>query len=161
MSSNHSKGQNFSREEAYLKVFNHSCTVCLLENGRAAAFRTVSNHSALFACGPQRWPSNIRQVGASDQSAHQLNIQKAPPSSSHIQGRSISHRSRIFMQTERKENETRLPSWHWFIPLTVWCHCIVSPLNLLVLVLPGRKWSKTIPGCRCDIHISVGWGYIF
>lgn len=41
------------------------------------------------------------------------------PPSSHIQGRSISHSSRIFMQTERRENETRLPSWHWFIPLTV------------------------------------------
>lgn len=66
-----------------------------------------------------------------------------------------------FSCRRRGENETRLPSWHWFIPLTVWCHCIVSPLNLLLLVLPGSKWSKTIPGRRCAIHISVVWGYIF
>lgn len=68
---------NFSRDEAYLKVPNHFCTACLLENGSAAVFRPFPNiqHYLLLGCNPgsqasAKWEWVINQWTSSTYKKH-------------------------------------------------------------------------------------------
>lgn len=97
---------NFSRDEAYLKVPNHFCTVGLLENGRAAVFRPFPSiqHYLLLGCNPSsRVSAEWEWVINSGQAQH-TNI--APVELSHPRPidtsiSTIVYSSSIFIQMER------------------------------------------------------------
>lgn len=129
---------NFSRDEGYLKVpndFAPSVSWKMAEQLFSDQFQSFSNicfWAAILAV--EHLPSGS-EWSISGPAQH---TKSSPVELSHPRSIHISYFQYFHADGEKLgENKTSLPSWLCYVPLTVWCHCIVSPLNLPVLVLAG------------------------
>lgn len=119
-------GRNIARADNLLFYFFYRFKASItflhppLVKGWQQLFLADFQSLCIFAFRVAVLPSSVCQEGASDQSADQLNIQKAPPSSSHLQGKSISHISTSFIHIEGRGGREGACLCTWNLFLSPW-----------------------------------------